>query len=52
MNPEKLLIGVIFVAILSVAGLISQCTHNISKCRQEAIKAGVDPEKISLICRA
>jgi hypothetical protein len=52
MSSERLIIGVLFVVILCVAGLISQCSHNISKCREEAIKANMAPEVIPSICRA
>ena len=52
MSPEKLILGVVFVGILCLTGLIAQCSHNVSECRIEAIKAGVKSADVMPICRA
>ena len=50
MNLEKIICGIVVFSILCITGLIAQCSHKESICRQEAIKAGMKAEDISRAC--
>ncbi len=41
---------ILMIVILSVTGLLGSCTYQSFSCRQEAIKAKIDPIQIGKIC--
>lgn len=52
MSTDRVILGVAAIAILCLTGLIAQCSHQVSECKSEAIKAGVKSEEIRQICNA
>lgn len=50
MNTERILLGVVAIAILCFTGLIAQCSHRVGECKKEAIKAGMKAEDARNIC--
>jgi hypothetical protein len=51
MSTDRLLIGVLAIAVLCFTGLVAQCSHRVGECKKEAIKAGIKTEDIRSICR-
>ena len=51
MNTERLPFYVICFAVLCITGLVAQCTHSLTECKLEGMKAGKPAEEISKICR-
>lgn len=51
MSDNRIFAALVVIGILSVSALISQCSYNAAECRKEAIKSGMDPEKITAACR-
>lgn len=52
MNGDRVFFYIALAVIFAITTMITSCTISVSMCRSEAIKAGVPPEKINLLCRA
>jgi hypothetical protein len=51
MSSEKIAASVVTVVVLCLAALIGQCSHNVTECKKEAVKAGsFTPEQIRHMC--
>ena len=51
MNTDRMLFYAAIIGMLCTTMMITHCSYQVTACKQNAIKAGVEPEKIQQLCR-